>query len=298
MHRPVLVTGAVGNVGGAVTRSLLASAQPVRAADRDPERVDAAFGSAVAAVRLDFEQPSTFGPALEGVGAVFLMRPPRIARVGPTLNAFVDRAFEAGVTHVVFSSVAGAENNPLLPHHRVERHLMASGSAWTLLRPGFFAQNLGGPYRDDVREDNRLYLPAGDGRVAFLDVRDLGDVAAKVFADPAPHRERAYTLTGGEAISLHQVAQVLSAHLERPITYQPATVPGYVRHLGGRGTPLPQILVQTLLHVGLRRGDAEGVEPALAQLLGRSPRTMTDYIRDHLALWGHPGSSRHAEPVR
>lgn len=284
MGNPALVVGALGNVGRAVVASLQDAGVPVRAADRDPTRVHDLLPG-VDAVALDLTDPTTFGPALDGAGGVFLLRPPAIARVGPTLNAFLDAATQHRVDHVVFSSVAGADTNRVVPHHRVEVHLQVSGLPWTILRPGFFAQNLGGAYRSDIRDHDRVVVPAGDARVAFIDVRDLGDVAAQVFADPAPHVGRAHHLTGPEAVTFHEVATVLTEALGRPVSYEPVTITGYLAHLGRQGLPDPQRIVQTILHVGLRRGDADEVDPTLERLLGRPPRDLSTYVTDHADLW-------------
>ncbi|MFC0003812.1 SDR family oxidoreductase [Micromonospora siamensis] len=284
MTAPVLVTGATGNVGGAVARSLAAAGTPVRVAGPDLVGLRRRFPG-VPAVRLDFAEPGTFDPALADVGALFLLRPPQIARVGPTLNALVDAATRHRVGHVVFASVTGADTNRIVPHHRVETHLRGSGLPYTILRPGFFAQNLADAYRRDIREDDQILLPAGRGRVAFVDTRDLGDVAATVLADPAAHAGTGYTLTGPEALDFDQVAALLTEVLGRPVHYRPATVAGYLTHLRRRGTPLVQALVQTVLHTGLRRGRAERVDPTLAHLLGRPPRTLRQYVWEHRELW-------------
>lgn len=283
--KTVLVTGATGNVGRAVMASLPEVGLAARAATSDPARARRTLGEAVDAVALDFTRPETFAPALEGVSGVFLLRPPAIADIAHTLAPFIDAALAAGVAHLVFLSVAGAEKNRLLPHRKVEDHLVARGAPYTILRPGFFAQNLGDAYRRDLREDDRLYLPAGRGRAAFIDVRDAGELAARILAEPGAHLRQAYTLTGPEALGFDRVAEILTGALGRPIRYVPASVPGYLRHLRRRGLPLGQILVQTVLHVGLRFGQADHVDPTLGRLLGRSPRTMEDYVRDHTGLW-------------
>jgi uncharacterized protein YbjT (DUF2867 family) len=279
----ILVVGATGNLGQAVIAGLTARGIPIRAGEVD-RALAATVRPDVRAVHLDLTDPTTFGPALLGVRRLFLLRPPAIARVGPTVNRFLDAAVDAGVEHVVFSSVAGADTNRIVPHHRIEGHLVGSGLGWTILRPGFFAQNLAGPYRSDIRR-GILSVPAADGRVAFLDVRDLGEVAADILVEPAPHRGRAYTLTGPEAITFTQVAALLTTELGRPVSYRPVSALGYLRHLGGQQLPLPQRLVQTLLHLGLRRGDAAEVDPTLSQLLDRPPRVMAAYVHDHRHLW-------------
>ena len=243
------------------------------------------FGDDVTAVRLDFQDPTTFTSATEGCTALFLLRPPPIADMKATLNPFVDVARANGVQQVVFLSVAGAGKNKLVPHHAVEVHLGARTGDWTVLRPGFFAQNLGDAYRRDIVEDNRLYVPAGRGRAAFVDVRDVAEIAAGALLEPAPHAGKAYTLTGPAAVSFEEAAAILTEAVARPIRYQPATVAGYALHLRRRGMPAAQIAVQTILHVGLRFGQAEATDTTLATLLGRPGRTLREYVADHVATW-------------
>jgi uncharacterized protein YbjT (DUF2867 family) len=283
----VLVTGALGNVGAAAVASLTAAGIPVRAADLFGDRLDERFPG-LDRIVLDFEDPATFGPALDGCDGLFLLRPPPISKVGPTLNALVDEGTRRGLEYVVFSSVAGADTNKIVPHHRVETHLQAGPIPWTILRPGFFAQNMGDAYRVDIVDDDRIFVPAGEGKVAFVDVRDLGDVAAVVFGDPSAHAGRGYTMTGPEAVTFDRVAAMLTDEMGRVIRYEPASLLGYSGHLRSRGLPLVQVVVQVILHRGLRHGDAEAVEPDVVDLLGRPARTVEAYIHDHRELWARP----------
>jgi uncharacterized protein YbjT (DUF2867 family) len=311
----VLVTGATGNVGREVMRELCSRGIPVRAATTSPAHVQipagrparaseaseaseaGEAGEAIEVTRLDLADPTTFAPAVTGCSAMFLMRPPAITDMQATLLPFIDTARACGIRHVVFLSVAGMGASRLVPHHAVEVHLAARGQDWTCLRPGFFAQNLADAYRRDIVEDGRLYVPAGAGRVAFVDVRDVAAVAALVLAEPAEyaeHRARTYTLTGPAAVTFDEVARVLADALGRPVRYQPASVLGYARHLRRRGLRWGQLAVQILLHAGLRVGQAEAVDPTLERLLGRRGHTLAEYVRDHVAVWqaGTPASMR------
>ena len=272
----VLVTGATGNVGREVVRALEERSLPYRAPSRT---------STTESPGLDFEDEATWDPALEGIAQLFLLRPPPISDTKGTLVPFLDRTWASGAEHVVFLSVAGADSNRWVPHHAVEQHLMASDQSWTILRPGFFAQNLVDAYRRDISEDDRLYVPAGRGEVAFVDLHDVGDVAASIFAESSAHRGEGYTLTGREALTFDEVAEILSAALERSIRYEPASILGYARHLHRRGLPAAQVAVQVVLHVGLRFGQAATVDPTLERLLGRPPRTVADVVREHAELW-------------
>jgi uncharacterized protein YbjT (DUF2867 family) len=273
----ILVTGAGGNVGSAVVASLVARGAALRIGARRPDKVVAPRGGA-----------RSFAPAVRGCDALFLLRPPQIANVRQTLNPLIDAARLAGVRQVVFISVAGAGDNRLVPHYAVEQHLKQGPSSWTILRPGFFAQNFGDAYRHDIVRDDRVVVPAGQGHVAFIDVRDMGEVAADALLSPATHHGQTYTLTGPAAITFDEAARVLSRELGRTIRYDAATIPAYVVHLRRHKLPLAQIAVQTVLHVGLRWGQAEAVDPTLARLLNHAPRSFDEYVRDHRALWLKP----------
>ena len=274
---PILVTGATGNVGRAVVDALQARGLPVRPGLRDP------LGDPHA-VALDFFRPETFANAVAGAGGLFLLRPPPISDVKPTLNALVDAALAAGVRRIVFLSVIGADTRGYIPHAKVEKHLSQSAAEWTFLRAGFFAQNLGDAYRPDIRDSSELFVPAGTGKAAFVDVRDIGEVAALAFAEPG-HVGQAYTLTGPEPLDFDQVAALLTTALGRQIRYARPGVLRYLLRMRRRGLPFAQALVQAVLHFGLRFGQAEQVDPTLAYLLGHPPRTLAQYIADHVALW-------------
>jgi uncharacterized protein YbjT (DUF2867 family) len=279
----IFVTGASGNVGREVVRELnrlqIECRVRVRAKDQSKQSEN------TNAVIFDFLDPATFSAAVAGSKAVFLLRPPAISNTKATLNVFIDVARHSGVKHIVFISVAGAARNPLVPHHAVEQHLIEGPADWTILRPGFFAQNIGDAYREDICRDNRIYLPAGSARVAFIDARDIAAVAVTALTKPAQYRGKAYTLTGPQALSFAEVVAILGKSLDRTIIYQPASILGYMRHLLARGMPITQVLVQTILHVGLRFGQAEDVDDTLLHLLKRKPYSVEDYVRDHKTLW-------------
>lgn len=274
----VLVTGAQGNVGREVVRACTAAGFDVRPGVLKPAMPNE--------VRLDFTDPGSWGAALAGVDFVFLLRPPALGDMGTTLNPFVDAAVAAGTQHIVFLSVAGAETKSWVPHRKVEDHLRLTEGRWTVLRPGFFAQNLGDAYRRDIVEDERLYVPAGQGRVAFLDVADVGDVTAHVFLAPERFRRQAVRLAGPEAMSFGELARRLSAVLGRPIRYESASVFGYLWHLWRRrGMSWMQTFVTTVLHIGLRSGEAAHVDDRQFGLLGRGASPVDGYLDRFRHLW-------------
>lgn len=288
----ILVTGATGNVGGAALAALRARGiTAIGTTSRSsPSTSSSSSPSPSASTRaLDFLRPETFAPALQGIRAVVLVRPPAIGNVAATLVPFIDVALAHGVEHIVFLSVVGAAANPLLPHTKVEKHLAARGANATFLRAGFFAQNLTETWRADVVDDHRLVLPAGAGRVAFVDARDIGDAAALLAAAPPPTGCIAYDLTGPTALTLTALAALITTATNTPVHYEPCSAPHFFLHLWRRRRlPLLQAFILTLLHVGLRKNDeaagAARITDELEHLLHRPRRTMAAFVTEHAPM--------------
>lgn len=283
----ILITGASGNAGFALSELLTRRKASIRTAHSSPKSWPLGAGDVLQhqAVRLDLLDASTFASAVRGCDSVFLMRPPAISDTRRTLNLFIDVARHSGVRHIVFMSVIGADQHSWIPHYATEKHLRAGPRDWTILQPSFFAQNLQGPYLKDICDDHRIYLPAGTGKVAFIDVRDIAEVAALVLCQPDGHLGQTYRLTGPSAINFETVAALLSAQLDSTVIYNNASMLGYVMHLHRQQLQWMQILVQTVLHVGLRFGQGATVTQDLPRLLGREATPLAAYIRDHALLW-------------
>ena len=282
----ILITGASGNAGQALQKLLAKRKVAFRTAHSQPQNYPADTEQNTA--QLDFRDKATFSTALTGCAGVFLMRPPAISDSRKTLNVFIDVARQVGVTHIVFMSVIGASKHSWIPHHATEQHLRSGPADWTILQPTFFAQNLQGPYAKDIRDADRIYLPAGSGKAAFIDVRDIAQVAALAFSKPDSHLGQTWQLSGPAALDFDKVASILSSELNRFIRYDRASVLGYALHLYRQHLPAMQILVQTLLHVGLRFGQGATVTADIQQLLGRGATPLHTYVQDHAALWRKP----------
>ena len=237
MTAPVLVTGAPGNVGTPLVAELLRLGAPVRVAARHAAAARAALGDAVDLSPFDFERPDTFGPALAGVERMFLLRPPQIADVDGAIAPALRAAEAAGVRHVVFLSIQGAEKNRIVPHRKVEERLRASGMAWTFVRAAYFMQNLSTTHAPEIRELDEIWVPAGrSSRTAHVDARDVAAVAARALVEDG-HGGRAYTPTGPAALTYDEVAALLTAELGRPIRYADPGLLAYWRRMRRRGMP-------------------------------------------------------------
>jgi uncharacterized protein YbjT (DUF2867 family) len=284
----ILITGAGGLVGHALAACLppgtvrlglhsIPSSPALPAAARQPRPV-----------RFDFHDPATFGPALDGVDRVFLLRPPQLARARRDFGPFVAAMRRVGIRRVVFLSVRGAGRNPLLPHHRIERLVRRSGIDWTFLRPNDFMQNLLTVHCADIQDRGEIWAPAARGRTSFVDVRDVAAAAALVLQGDG-HAGRPYTLTGPEALGFGEVAALLSEVAGRIVRYRDPGVLAFVRHMRARGLPPAQVAVMLGVYGAARLGLAAEVSPDLPELLGRPATPFKVFAANHADAWRSAG---------
>jgi uncharacterized protein YbjT (DUF2867 family) len=283
MEPEILVMGAMGNVGTEVVRSLAAKNIPVRAADLFPDKIRDRFGSDVQVVRFDFSEPATFADTFKGIRKVFVMRPPQISNIKRDMVPALEAAKTAGVEHMVFLSLIGIEQNKMVPHYQVEKWILASGLNYTFLRCSFFMQNLNTTHLAEIRDRDEIYIPVGNAKTSFLDVRDIGEVAALALTEKG-HTKKAYDLTGSEALDYYKVAEMFTEVLGRKITYQnPSSMQFFRRQT--QNNKLMFAVVTTWLYDNTRKGMAETVTSEVKRLLGRDPILMRKYIEDYRSDW-------------
>lgn len=280
---PILVTGASGNVGRAVVRTLLTNKAEVRLAGRSGQ---SASQTGVDTVDFDFTDASTWPAAFRGVESMFLMRPPAIGNVGRDLLPAVAAARNAGVRHVVFLSLQGAARNKVVPHAAVEKWLRSSGLTWTFIRASFFHQNLSTTHAADIRERDALIIPAGHGATAFVDAEDVGAVAATALLDPTTHAQVAWTVTGPRALTYDQVADILTRQLGRPIRYTRPGLLAYARNAHRNlGLPWGMVAVTAAIYTAARLGLAAGLTTDVQTVLGREPIDFVEFARRERTAW-------------
>jgi uncharacterized protein YbjT (DUF2867 family) len=212
----ILVSGATGNVGGALVERLADAGRPVRALVRRPGAVR--FAAGVDVVRGDLASLEGLGPALEGVSGLFLLGG------FDTLDAVLARARAAGVTRVVLLTsrcvVGGAPDNPITATWlRAEESLRRSGLPGTVLRPAGFGSNLL-RWADQLRIGDVVRAPWPDAAIAVIDPADIAAVAAVTLIETG-YLGRALDLSGPAALTPAQQVATLARALSRPLRYVP-----------------------------------------------------------------------------
>lgn len=277
---PVLVTGATGRVGRAVIDELLDAGVPVRALIRRPEAAATLPAKADIFVG-DLTVPESLDPALKDVGAVLLVwtAPPQTAgAVVERLAAHVRRVVLLSSPHQTPHPFFQQPNPMAVLHADIERLIAATGLEPTILRPGMFASNALAWWAPAIRAGQAVRWPYGAAESAPVDDRDIAAVAARTLHQDG-YVGGDYVLTGPESLTQAAQLDVIGDALGSRIAFEEMT-PDEFRSLC-EGT-VPNSAVDMLLAAWRAAvGQPAYITTAVADILGRPPRTLRQWVADH-----------------
>jgi NAD(P)H dehydrogenase (quinone) len=220
MTDAIAITGATGQLGLRVVRHLHDLGAPMRLVVRDPARAPELSGTEVAVA--DYERPDTLRAALQGVETALFVSAHEAADRMRVHRAVVETMAAAGVRRVVYTSFLGASPHASFTfardHALTERLIRGSGMELTALRDGMY-----GEYAPLLVQDGAIRGPAGDGRVAWVAREDIARLAAHVLTTDG-HAGQVYDVTGPEAITLSETAEILSEVSGTSVRYEEETV--------------------------------------------------------------------------
>ena len=262
-HLPTLVIAATGKTGRRVADRLEAAGHPVRR------------GSRSGATRFDWDDRSTWGPALEGARAVYVVYSPDLAvpAAPDAITAFTELAKAKGVRRLVLLSGRGEEEA-----QRCERIVQDSGLEWTVVRASWFAQNFDeGAFRDLVLS-GEVALPAGDVREPFIDVDDIADVAVAALTEDG-HSGEVYEVTGPRLMTFAGAVAEIAEATGRDIRFVTIPREAFTAGLAEAGMPEGQIELLDYLFGTVLDGRNEHLTDGVQRALGRPARDFADYAR-------------------
>ncbi|MBY8338548.1 NmrA family NAD(P)-binding protein [Streptomyces spinosirectus] len=273
----IAITAAAGTTGRHILSALHSAGLPVRALVHSPERTERvrALGAQEVVVA-DLTHPGEVQTALEGCTAVVHIGPPMHPREITMGQNVIDAAQRAGVEHVVQMSVTHPQLEPLLNHQSklaVEQHLLASRLPFTILQPMHYMQNV---RVADCLATGRFAQPYSlDRPLSFVDLADVGQVAATVLTTPQEHLWATYELCGTDTLTGHQVAEILSDVGGTPVRAElvplDAVLPEHA----------PDYTIDGFTRL-VNQYDRYGIlgnPNVLRWLLGRPPTTFEQYVR-------------------
>lgn len=277
MAKSFLIVGASGQVGSGIVRFLREGGHPVRTTtSKAPQSPDQ--------VQVDLLTGKGLDAAFKGVQRAFFMSPAGYPDQYQVLSPLIRRAKEAGLEKVVLMTAQGVEANDAAPFRRAEVELEKSGVAYNIIRPSWFMQNFGTYWLHDIRTHGAIRLPAGSGKNAFIDSRDIAETAAALLSGDR-FANQAFTLTGPKPLDHGEVARILSAATGKAIGYQDFPAADFKKGLLAAGLPEAYTDLLVLLFGFLKEGYVANTTDAVQTILDRAPRALEAYAKDYKATW-------------
>lgn len=285
MTDTILVTGASGHLGRAIIDSLLekgVAASRIVAGTRSPEKLSDLTARGLRTVKADFDDPDGLEKAFTGAGTVLIVSTDALDGAGTRLRqhkAAVAAAAKAGVKRLGYTSLPAAESSKVsfAPDHLgTEEAIKATGLPYLIFRNSWYQENLLMALPQALAT-GKWHTSAGDGKTAFVARDDIAAAIAGALANP-PADSRTYTLTGTQAFTNAQVAELASRIFGKPVEVVNLTdeqLAGGIRAAG-----LPEAVIPTLVSfdTAIRAGDLGDITSEVETLSGRKPRSLEAYL--------------------
>lgn len=285
----ILITGATGNIGKEVIKQLSAAGPNilVRATARSPNQPAGIEPKKIELVEADYDKPESLDRALSGIDSLFLLTPthPKLIEFTSNLVNAARKPTGKQLKHIVKLSHIRANSDPKIEitrlHREAEKIIEESGIPFTFLRPNFFMQNFLF-YGQKTSNQISFDLPAGDGKVSFVDVRDIASVVVKVLTgDEDQHIDKAYDITGPESLSYSKAIKTLSNETGKKMSYTNISDEAAHHGMKDRGMPDWHISYVMELFNITRAGYLSSVSSSVEDITGKKPVPVSQFAKDY-----------------
>ncbi len=284
--KKMLIIGATGNIGSLVTPALLERGENVRCMVRNEEKAQALRDIGAQVVMGDLDKKETLNSAMQGIDTMFL-----VLSINPNMRQqgmeAIDAAVKAGVNRVVRYTAVKSSFDDQMPvaqiQAEIDAKLEASGLRYSHVRPHNYMQGLL-MMVPTIQSDSAIYMPLGEGKIATTDLRDIADAAVEVLTGDG-HDGHSYSITGPEAITIHEAAAAISRAIGKKVSYVDIPAEAAKEGLLAMGID-PWTVDQYLMYYkAFKNNHASVVYEDFSKLVGRQPRTIDDFARDHAELF-------------
>lgn len=278
----ILITGATGNVGVEVIRHLYKIETPnriiagVRNVDNAKKRlID--FPN-LDYVYFDFGNPESYDSALYGIDRVFLLRPPQLSDTDKYFKPLILKFAKHNIREIIFLSVQGAEKSKIIPHNKIERLIIENNFDFIFLRPSYFMQNLTTTLINDINLKRKIILPTGNAKFNWIDIENIGEVAAILLDKFSAYRNQSHEITGLKNLNFADVTTLINEVIENPISYRSVNPVRFFWIKKKEGMITGMILIMILLHFLPRFQNVPKISFFYEQLTGKKPTDLKAFL--------------------
>jgi uncharacterized protein YbjT (DUF2867 family) len=281
MNNKILVTGATGNIGSHVLHLLQ---------DENVNIVAGVHNGAIEgidSVSIDYTDMDSLEKAMQGISTVFMVIPthPDMIQWGKNL---ISAAKTSGIKHIVRLSTSLAKNNSQLKAIELlcttDQNVKTSGIDYTIIAPQFFMQNFINFYADDYNS-GAIYLPAGNGKIGWVDLMDIAAVSVAVLLNTEKFKGQTLDVTGNENLSYTEALDQMNEVLGKKSKYISVSDEAAIKAMQDKNFPSFIIEFMLSLNHAVVNGYAEEVTDVVEQLTGRKPISFKQFVADNKEAW-------------
>lgn len=275
MKHNILVIGGTGKTGRRVAERLIAEGHQVR------------IGSRSHTPAFDWNDPTTYAPALNGIDRAYITYYPDLAVPGAkeSISALTEVALKAGIEKVVLLSGKGEKEA-----EACEEIVAHSGLNYTIVRASWFNQNFSESFLLDPILAGHVALPMPDAQIPFVDAEDIADVAVKVLIEDT-YNSRTLTVTGPRKLSFMEAIQEIAYATKHEIHFRSVSLDEYSGMMRKMGLPDDYVwLFDYLFREVLGNPENQVVFSDLEEVLGRKATDFSVYAKRTAAseIWNQP----------
>lgn len=272
MKQNILIIGASGVVGSEIGKQLKELGHNVRlTTSKKSSKIQDTF-------HINLTTGEGAKEAFNGIDRAFFLSPGGYADQYKILFPLIEEAKNRSLKKVVLMSAMGADADPSSPLRRSELELEKSGVPYNIIRPNWFMQNFNTFWIHGILAQGKILLPAGNAKTSFIDARDISSVAVKLLTTDEKNNQ-AFNLTGPEAITHSQVANVLTETTGKKIVYSETTSEEFKSTLLTAGLPADYVDFLALIMGYLKAGYNSALTSSVKDILGREPISFQNYAK-------------------
>jgi uncharacterized protein YbjT (DUF2867 family) len=282
MNDKILITGATGNIGKELIKLLKNRGANFVAMTSKEEKIEG-----VETINADFSNTESLKKAMTGVSTLFLLLPshPNAIQFGEnTINI----AKECGVKHIVRSSGCFANPNSDLFIEKLlgttDKYLKESGINYTITAPNSFMQNFSTMMANDYK-NGAIYQSAGEGKINWVDLRDIALVNAEVLLNPEKFKNQTIEITGQVSLNYADAIQILNEITGKQANYVPIPNEMAIRTMTDMQFPTFIIDLLISLNDSIRTGHFEKQSNSVEEITGKKPITFHQFVTDYKSTW-------------
>lgn len=292
MSDTIFVTGASGQLGQLVIKHLLArgvTPNRIIAGTRSPEKLADLAAAGIEVRQADFEDPQRLAEAFKGVGTALIISTDAVdgadRRLKQHRNAVLSAA-EAGVERLAYTSMPNPASSLLTfapDHMETERTIQATGLPHVIFRNGWYHENLLRSLPDALKS-GQWHSATADGRTSSAGREEMAEAIAAALAT-STSESRTYTLTGTEALSSEEIADLARRATGKPLAVVHVTDEQFATGLKAAGVPDGFVSLLVSIEAEVRAGHLSIVTDHLESLIGRTPKRLADYLQEAKASY-------------